>query len=199
MPALPTLLVRRSLAGVALVAVVAAGCGDDDDDATAEDTEETTDTTADSDTTEGSESGDVLEVAAAEGDLDTFLAALEAAGSMDSLHGEGPFTVFAPTEAAFTAYLDESGMTQAEVFGDATALQGLLDYHIVEMKEPSDMVMDMAGEELTTASGEPLPISAEGEDVMVGNAMVERYDITASNGVVHVIDHVLVPPSMAGG
>jgi uncharacterized surface protein with fasciclin (FAS1) repeats len=75
----------------------------------------------------------------------------------------------------------------------------VLDFHIVEMDELSEMVMEMAGQQFTTASGEPLDVTAEGDDVMVGNAMVERYDLMASNGVVHVIDHVLIPPSMAGG
>jgi uncharacterized surface protein with fasciclin (FAS1) repeats len=198
MPAVST-IARRSLAGVALVAVLAAGCGDDDDEGATTDTTEAADTT---DTTEASEdaaSGDVLEVAAAQSDLGTFLAALEAAGTMDSLHGEGPFTVFAPSDAAFMAYLDEAGMTQTEVFADPEALRGVLDFHIVEMNESSEMVMEMAGQQLTTASGEPLDVTAEGDEVMVGNAMVERYDLTASNGVVHVIDHVLIPPSMTGG
>lgn len=204
MPVVST-LARRSVAGVALVAVLAAGCGDDDDEAAATDATETTEAADDAadeatdDQASEEAAGDVLEVAAAEGDLGTFLAALEAAGTMESLHAEGPFTVFAPTDAAFDAYLSDAGMTQSEVFADPEALRGVLDFHVVEMNESSDMVMEMAGQQLTTASGEPLDVTAEGEDVMVGNAMVERYDLTASNGVVHVIDHVLIPPSMAGG
>lgn len=62
--------------------------------------------------------GDVLEVAAAEGNLNTFLTALEAAGIMEDFHGEGPFTLFIPTDEAFSAYLDEAGMSQAEVFAE---------------------------------------------------------------------------------
>ena len=61
----------------------------------------------------------MLAVAAAEGDLGTYLEATEAAGIMDGLHGAGPFTVFIPTDDAFDAYLEDAGMTQAEVFGDA--------------------------------------------------------------------------------
>jgi uncharacterized surface protein with fasciclin (FAS1) repeats len=193
------LLARRSLAGVALVAVVAAGCGNDDDNGAATDSTESANETGADQAAGEAASGDVLEVAASQGDLGTFLAALEAAGTMESLHGEGPFTVFAPTDEAFAAYLEQSGMTQDQVFGDPEALRGLLEFHVVEMNEPSEMVMDMAGQEFTTASGEPLAVSAEGDDIMVGNAMVERYDLEASNGVVHVIDHVLVPPSMAAG
>jgi uncharacterized surface protein with fasciclin (FAS1) repeats len=183
---MPRSLTARTFAGWTLVVVlVAAGCGDDDG-ATADDA------TAASTMTD--EMGDVLEVAAAEGDLGTFLGALEAAEIMDGLHDPGPFTVFVPTDAAFDAYLADSGMTQAEVFAERQMLRGLLDYHIVNMSETSEQVMDMAGESFTTASGQPLDVSVDGDTVMVGNATVERYDIEASNGVIHVVDAVLVPP-----
>src|SRR5262245_4790808 len=195
MPTAALLLARRSLAGVALAAVVAAGCGSGGDDSGSA----TATTEAPDRAGADQASGDVLEVAAAEGDLGTFLDALEASGMMDNLHGDGPFTVFAPTDEAFAAYLQQAGMTQDQAFADPHALQELVEFHIVDMNEPSEMVMDMAGQQFTTASGEPLAVSAEGDQVMVGNAMVERYDLEASNGVVHVIDHVLVPPSMAGG
>jgi uncharacterized surface protein with fasciclin (FAS1) repeats len=137
--------------------------------------------------------GDVLEVAASEGDLDTFLAALEAAGIMDNFHGDGPFTLFIPTDEAFSAYLAEAGMSQAEVFAGAEMLQSILNHHIVNMMEDAQMVMGMAGQSFTTASGQPLEVTVEGETVMVGLATVERYDIHASNGVIHVIDTVLIP------
>jgi uncharacterized surface protein with fasciclin (FAS1) repeats len=177
---------RRSIAVLVVAIALAAGCGDDDDvDASA------TDTTQSADEEMGD---DILAVAAAEGDLGTFLAATEAAGIMDGLHGEGPFTVFAPTDDAFSAYLESSGMSQSEVFGDAEALRTLLDYHVVNMAEPSDMVMSMAGQSFETAAGLPLDVTVDGETVMVGNATVERYDIEASNGVIHVIDGVLIPP-----
>lgn len=139
------------------------------------------------------EMGDVLEVAAAEGDLGTFLAALEAAGIMEDFHGEGPFTLFIPTDAAFTAYLDEAGMSQEEAFAGAEMLQAILGNHIVDMLEDSEMVMSMAGESFTTISGQPLEVTVEGETVMVGEATIERYDLHASNGVVHVINSVLIP------
>ena len=137
--------------------------------------------------------GDVLEVAAAEGDLNTFLAALEAAGIMEDFHGEGPFTLFIPTDEAFSAYLAEAGMSQAEVFAGAEMLQAILNHHIVNMMEDAEMVMGMAGQSFTTAGGQALEVTVEGETVMVGEATVERYDIHASNGVIHVIDTVLIP------
>jgi uncharacterized surface protein with fasciclin (FAS1) repeats len=139
------------------------------------------------------EMGDVLEVAAAEGDLNTFLAALEAAGIMEDFHGEGPFTLFIPTDSAFAAYLTEAGMSQAEVFAGAGMLQAILNHHIVNMMEDAQMVMGMAGQSLTTPGGQALEVTVEGETVKVGDATVERYDIHASNGIIHVIDMVLIP------
>jgi uncharacterized surface protein with fasciclin (FAS1) repeats len=85
-------------------------------------------------------------------------------------------------------------MTQAELFADPAMLQGLLNYHIVNMTEDADMVMAMAGQSFETAAGKPLEVSVDGDIVMVGNATVERYDVAASNGVIHVIDDVLLPP-----
>jgi uncharacterized surface protein with fasciclin (FAS1) repeats len=134
-------------------------------------------------------------VAAAEGDLGTFLAALEAAGIMDGLHGDGPFTVFIPTDEAFSAYLSAQGMDQAALFADPAALTALLNNHIVEMLDPAEMVMQMAGQSFTSANGDPLDVVVDGELVTVGGAKVLRYDILASNGVIHVIDGVLIPAS----
>jgi uncharacterized surface protein with fasciclin (FAS1) repeats len=137
---------------------------------------------------------DVLAVAGAEGDLGTFLAAIESAGMMEDLHGEGPFTVFAPTDDAFAAYLESSGMTEEEALAGGEMLQSIVGYHLVSMMEDSSMVMGMDGESLTTVNGAPLEITVDGETVMVGDATVLRYDIEASNGVIHVIDSVLTPP-----
>jgi uncharacterized surface protein with fasciclin (FAS1) repeats len=138
---------------------------------------------------------DVLAVAGAEADLGTFLEAVEAAGMMEDLQGTGPFTVFAPTDEAFEAYLETSGMTQEEALAGGEMLQSIVGYHLVSMMEDSSMVMGMDGESLTTVSGAPLEITVDGETVMVGDATVLRYDIEASNGVIHVIDTVLTPPA----
>ncbi len=207
---------RRSIAALALLAAVAAGCGDDDDTATsapaadaaaAADGSEATETTtapaasgAEEDMTDemtdeagAAAAGDVLAVAEAEGDLGTFLGALGAAGIMEDFHGAGPFTLFVPTDAAFTDYLAESGMTQDDLLADPAALTTLLQNHIVNETETADMVMGMAGQAFTSAAGNPLDVTVEGDTVMVAGATVERYDLTASNGVVHVIDSVLVP------
>jgi uncharacterized surface protein with fasciclin (FAS1) repeats len=193
--AMPRAPIHRALAGLAFVVVLgAAACGgDDDDDNASAGTEATTTTTV-----EGSAeaaTGDVLEVAAAEGDLDTFLEATQAAGVMEGLHGTGPFTVFAPTDDAFDAYIAQTGMSQSEVFGDAAALQRLVGQHIVDMNEDADMVMGMDGQSFTTEAGTMLDVTVDGDTVMVGGATVERYDLEATNGVVHVVDAVLVPPA----
>jgi uncharacterized surface protein with fasciclin (FAS1) repeats len=137
---------------------------------------------------------DVLAVAEAEGDLGTFLAALDAAGIMEDFHGEGPFTLFVPTDEAFAAYLDQAGMSQEEAFAGAEMLQSILGYHVVTMTEDSEMVMGMDGQTFTTLNGAPLEVTVDGDTVMVGEATILRYDIVASNGVVHVIDTVLAPP-----
>src|SRR6266508_4404274 len=156
-----------------LVVIVAAGCGDDSD--TTAPTDTTSAPVTDSTNSTGSE-------------------ATDAAGIMDGLHGAGPFTVFIPTDDAFSAYLDQAGMTQAELFADPAHLRTVVAQHIVDMNEDSEMVMSMAGQSFTTEAGTPLAVSVEGDTVMVDTATVVRYDIEASNGVIPVIDRVLAPP-----
>lgn len=172
---------------VALAGIFGAACGDNNKSASTQPPAQPAapDTAA--------AQGDILAVAAAEGDLGTFLAALDAAGIMDGLHGAGPFTVFIPTDEAFSAYLAESGMDQAALFADPAALKELLNFHVVAMAEPSEMVMQMAGQTFTAVNGELLHVVVDGDVVTVGGAKVLRYDILASNGVIHVIDSVLVP------
>jgi uncharacterized surface protein with fasciclin (FAS1) repeats len=180
---------------MALLVVLAGACGDDP--ATTSATPQAT-TMADegSATTMAADEamGDVLEVAAAEGDLGTFLAALDESGMMEDFHGAGPFTLFIPTDAAFDEYLDDAGMTEDDLMAGQQMLQTVLSNHVVETMEDADMVMGMAGESFTTAAGLPLEVTVEDDTVMVGDATVLRYDLQASNGVVHVIDAVLIPP-----
>jgi len=177
---------RRRFAAVFGLALLAAACGGGTTTTTVAPTTTAATTTA---------IGDLLEVASAQGDLGTFLSALDAAGIMDGLHGEGPFTVFVPTDQAFVDYLGSAGMTQDELFAEQAMVRGVLDHHIVSLSESAEQVMAMAGQSFTTAAGFELPVSVEGETVMVGNATVLRYDIQASNGVIHVIDSVLIPES----
>ena len=192
---------------IALLALTIIACGEeaatttaemmDDTSTTAEmmnDTSTTAEMMDDTSTTAEMMEEDVLAVASAEGDLGTFLGAVEAAGMTESFHGEGPFTLFIPTDDAFDAYLTESGMTEDEVFAGAEMLQSVLGHHVVTMMEDSEMVMGMDGQTFTTLNGSPLDVTVDGETVMVGAATIVRYDLSASNGVVHVIDTVLIPP-----
>jgi uncharacterized surface protein with fasciclin (FAS1) repeats len=188
----------RALTVLLMIAIAACGGGEEGITDTTEEmmdesstTEEMVDETS---TTVEMMDEDVLAVADAEGDLGTFLSAIESAGMLEDLHGEGPFTVFAPTDDAFDAYLESSGMTQEEALAGGEMLQAVVGSHLVSMMEDSTMVMGMDGQTLTTVSGAPLEITVDGETVMVGEATVLRYDIEASNGVIHVIDTVLSPP-----
>ena len=179
------------------IVLLLAACGEDASTTTSPEaaesstTEEMMDETS---TTEEMMDDDVLAVAEAEGDLGTFLAALDAAGIMEDFHGEGPFTLFVPTDDAFAAYLDQNEMSQEEAFAGAEMLQAILGYHVVTMTEDSEMVMGMDGQTFTTLNGAPLEVTVDGETVMVGEATILRFDVVASNGVVHVIDTVLTPP-----
>jgi uncharacterized surface protein with fasciclin (FAS1) repeats len=188
----------RALTVLLMIAIAACGGGEEGITDTTEEmmdesstTEEMVDETS---TTVEMMDEDVLAVADAEGDLGTFLSAIESAGMLEDLHGEGPFTVFAPTDDAFDAYLESSGMTQEEALAGGEMLQAIVGAHLVSMMEDSTMVMGMDGQTLNTVSGAPLEITVDGETVMVGEATVLRYDIEASNGVIHVIDTVLSPP-----
>jgi len=192
---------RRLVYLFALLALFAAACGGSAattttaPPATATTEEMTDEEMTDEEMTDEEMMADVLEVAAAEGDLGVFLDALGSAGIMDDFHGEGPFTLFIPTDEAFISYLDEAGMSQEEVFAGTEMLQAILNFHIINMMEDAEMVMGMSGESFTTASGDSLEVTVDGDVVMVGNATIERYDIEASNGVIHVIDAVLIPPT----
>jgi len=182
-----------------LLALVVAACGGEATTTTTALTAAETSTTEEmmDETTTSDEmmDDDILAVAEAEGDLGTFLTALDAAGIMEDFHGEGPFTLFAPSDQAFADYLDGAGMSQEEAFAGAEMLQSILGYHVVTMMEDSEMVMAMDDQTFTTLNGAPLEVTVDGEDVMVGDASVLRYDIEASNGVIHVIDAVLTPPA----
>ena len=135
----------------------------------------------------------VVSVIGGRSELSTLVAAIRAAGLEEALHGDGPFTIFAPTDAAFEAYLGEMGMTAEDVLADTAGLTALLQAHVVEGNDDSAMVMEMAGQSLTTLAGTSLAVAVDGDTAMVGNATIVEYDLAGSNGVVHVIDAVLSP------
>ena len=133
---------------------------------------------------------DIVDTAVADGRFTTLATALEAAGLIDTLKGEGPFTVFAPTDEAFAA-LPEG--TLDSLLADPTALADVLLYHVVagEVLAADVVALDSAD----TVEGQPLSILVDGDSVMVGDANIILTDVMASNGVIHVIDAVLLPPT----
>jgi len=132
---------------------------------------------------------DIVETAIANGNFTTLVAAVEAAGLVDTLKGEGPFTVFAPTDDAFAA-LPEG--TVPALLNDIPALTDILLYHVVSGKVMAADVVNLTSAD--TVLGEPVSITVEGDKVMVNDAQVVITDVETSNGVIHVIDAVLIPP-----
>ena len=131
----------------------------------------------------------IVDIAAGDDRFQTLVAALQAAGLVETLQGEGPFTVFAPTDDAF-AKLPEG--TVAALLKDIPALTDILLYHVVSGNVmAADVVkLDMA----TTVQGSAVTISVDGDTVRINDAQVIITDIEASNGTIHVIDTVLLPP-----
>jgi len=131
---------------------------------------------------------DIVDTAVNAGSFETLVTAVKAAGLVDTLKGDGPFTVFAPTDAAF-AKLPEG--TVEALLNDKEKLAAILTYHVVPGKV---MAKDVAGMSTAkTANGQTLNIKAEDGVVMVDNAKVVQVDIPCSNGVIHVIDTVVMP------
>ncbi len=137
--------------------------------------------------------GNIVEVAQAAGDFETLLAAADAAGLVGALSGEGPLTVFAPTDDAFAALPD--GALDA-LLADTDELAAVLSYHVIADAVPSAEIAD--GDDVDTLLGPWLDVSISGSSVTVGGAQVVITDIEASNGVIHVIDSVLLPPPPIG-
>ena len=128
-------------------------------------------------------------VAIASESAKTLAAAVTAAGLVQTLQGAGPFTVFAPTDSAFaTIQKDVDTLLKPE---NKEKLAGILTYHVVSGKTMAADLTD--GQELTTVQGGKLKVTIKGDKVMIGEAHVTMADVAASNGVVHVIDKVLMP------
>ena len=172
--------------------LIAAACGSDEPTAVAD---EPASEATDDEATDDSESapGTIVDVAVGAGDFTTLVAAVQAAGLVDTLSGEGPFTVFAPTDAAFEAALADLGVTAEELLANPD-LGDILTYHVVPGAVPASDVVTLDGQEVATVNGATVAISIDGENVMVNNANVITTDIIASNGIIHVIDAVLLPP-----
>lgn len=198
-------MIARGLTGVVALSLLAGACsGDDDDDAgddlssdeTSETTmaDESTDTLAEDDAAASGE--DIVDTAVAAGDFETLVTAVQAAGLEETLRGEGPYTVFAPTDDAFEALPEGTLDTLlAEPEGD---LADILTYHVVEGEVPAADVAGLDGEEVTTVNGATFTVGVADDAVTLTDAAgnevnVTMTDVEASNGVIHVIDAVLMP------
>lgn len=132
---------------------------------------------------------DIVDVAQGNPDFSTLVAALQEAGLVETLQGDGPFTVFAPTNAAFDKLLTDLGITADELLAQPD-LADVLTYHVLSGNVmASDLTDGMTAE---TVNGEELTFDLSG-DPMVNDSMITSTDIEASNGIIHVIDTVLVP------
>ena len=133
---------------------------------------------------------DIVDTAVAAGDFQTLAAALAAADLVGTLKGEGPFTVFAPTDAAF-AKLPAGTVDSLLKAENLDQLTAILTYHVVPGAVTAEQVVGLT--EAATVNGQSIDISLSGETVMVDDATVIVTDIMATNGVIHVIDGVILP------
>ena len=176
---------KKAIAFAAVAALTLAACGSD---------EETTETDMMEDTSDMSTeemAGDIVAVASATEGFSTLVAAIEAAGLVETLQGDGPFTVFAPTDDAFAA-LPEGLLEKLLLPENVAVLTSILTYHVVP-----GLVMsaDVTAGDVATVEGSTIAIATDA-GVTVNGANVTSVDITASNGVIHVIDQVIVPPTV---
>jgi uncharacterized surface protein with fasciclin (FAS1) repeats len=135
---------------------------------------------------------DIVDTAVAAGQFKTLAAALEAADLIGTLKGDGPFTVFAPTDAAF-AKLPEGTVETLLKPENRDQLIAILTYHVVPGKVEAADVVNL--DEATTVNGQDVQITVADSGVQINNANVIKTDIEASNGVIHVIDTVILPAS----
>ena len=134
-----------------------------------------------------SHAADIVDTAVSAGDFTTLVAAVKAAGLVETLKGAGPFTVFAPTDAAFAKL--PAGTVEA-LLKDKQKLTQILTYHVVPGKVMSSQVVSGS---VNTVQGQALNVTAANGRVMINDARVIKADVETSNGVIHVIDTVVLP------
>jgi uncharacterized surface protein with fasciclin (FAS1) repeats len=137
----------------------------------------------------------IVDIAASNGNFDTLVAAVQAAGLADTLDGPGPYTVFAPTDAAFATLLDQLGLTAPELLANKTLLTEVLLYHVAAGKLTSEEVLALR--ELEMLNGDLATVSVRSGRPYINEAVISMVDIQASNGVIHVIDAVILPSGVA--
>jgi len=136
---------------------------------------------------------DIVDTAVGAGSFKTLVAAVKAAELVDTLKGKGPFTVFAPTDAAFEKVGKEK---IEELLKDKKALAAILTYHVIAGKVMAEDAIKLDGKAAKTVNGKKVEISVkDGKVYLNGKAAVIKADIKTSNGVIHVIDTVILPPS----
>ncbi|HCO57555.1 MAG: fasciclin domain-containing protein [Proteobacteria bacterium] len=133
---------------------------------------------------------DIIDTAVAAGNFKTLASAVTAAGLVDTLKGTGPFTVFAPTDDAFAKL---PAGTLESLLKDVPKLKGILTYHVVSGKVMAADVLKMDGQTAATVNGATLKVSTTGGVKLNGEINVVKTDIECTNGVIHVIDAVLLP------
>ncbi|MDX2162909.1 MAG: fasciclin domain-containing protein [bacterium] len=130
----------------------------------------------------------IVETAVADGRFKTLVAAVQAAGLVETLSGEGPFTVFAPTDDAFAAL---PAGTVESLLNNIPELTKILTYHVVAAKAPASVVVSAPAH--TTVQGGEIKVRSEDGKVFINDAQVIIADIETSNGIIHAIDKVILP------
>ena len=190
-----TIRTLRFVGGLALLGLVASACGDDDGASVPTTIQATAPTTmapaTDAPSTTpapAATDADIVDTAITAGDFTTLVAAVQAAGLEDTLRGDGPFTVFAPTDEAFAAL--PAGTVETLLEDPAGDLTDILTYHVVAGQlSPSDV----AGEQ-TTVEGQKVDVTGSGNDLKVNDASVICGGVKTANATVYLIDGVLTPP-----
>ncbi|HVP03199.1 MAG TPA: fasciclin domain-containing protein [Solirubrobacteraceae bacterium] len=140
----------------------------------------------------GAKSNTIVDVAAGNPQFSTLVSLVKKAGLVGALSGKTKLTVFAPTNAAF-AKLPKA--TLNKVASDKKLLTSILTYHVVKGAVPASKVVKLNGKSVKTLNGQSVQIKVKGGSVYVNSAKVVKTDVKASNGIIHVIDSVLIPKS----
>jgi uncharacterized surface protein with fasciclin (FAS1) repeats len=184
---------RSGAVAVALVAAIGlAACGSESDSPTETTAAAATETTAAASTetsAAAAEGKDIVQTAVDAGSFTTLATLLTEAGLVETLKGDGPFTVFAPTDEAFAKVPAE---TLEALKADKAMLAKVLTYHVVAGKV---MAADIKPGDVATVEGQNITLAVDGASVKVNDATVTAADIDTTNGVIHVIDTVLLPPA----
>ena len=186
----------RLFSALLAISLLAVACGSDSETTAApapEESSSSSEAPADEEAM-ADEPGTIVDVAVGAGSFTTLVAAVTEAGLVETLSGDGPFTVFAPTDDAFAAALDALGLTAEELLASPD-LGSILNYHVVAGEVDAATAISLDGESADTVNGAAIDISVVDGNVMINDATVTTADVAASNGIIHIIDTVLLPPA----